>query len=195
VTTLGISPYPYCLLVLERREFKTGGDDRCFGRQGEIVRFLEIINGICGTHFGALSAQGAVFHIHEGHLGNGGREWYINSLARGKSALFLIGDINGAVVFALPATDALNFINKSGLLSDPGRNLAAGSLKGLQFAIGKDGYVGMMGCRRHFGGGNAAGAVQGGKDLGKPNHLASDGGILFNNGHLEILVGQIQGRL
>ena len=53
----------------------------------------------------------------------------------------------------------------------------------------------MMGRRRHLGCRDTAGTVQGGKDLGKANHFAPDGGILFHNGHLEILVGQIQGCL
>ena len=53
----------------------------------------------------------------------------------------------------------------------------------------------MMGRGRHLGCGDATGAIQGGKDLGEPDHLAADGGILFDDGHPEILVGERQGRL
>ena len=53
----------------------------------------------------------------------------------------------------------------------------------------------MVGGPGHLGGGDAAGAVQGGKDLGEPDHLAADGGVLFDDRHGESLVGQIQGRL
>ncbi len=53
----------------------------------------------------------------------------------------------------------------------------------------------MMGRGRHLGRGDAAGAIQGGKDLGEPDHLAADGGVFFHQGHRKVLVGKIQGRL
>jgi hypothetical protein len=65
------------------------------------------------------------------------------------------------------------------------------AIQGLKLAIGEDGDVGMMGRGRHLGGGDATGAIQGGKNLGEPDHLAPDGGVFFHDGHRKVLVGEI----
>ena len=99
------------------------------------------------------------------------------------------------LIFALAAADALHFVDKAGLLLNRGHQIVALAHQGLQLAVGKQGNLGMMGCGRHLGGRDATGAIQGGKDLGEPDHFAPDGGVFFDDGHREILVGEIEGRL
>ncbi len=86
-------------------------------------------------------------------------------------------------------------VHVPGLLPNPGHQIAAPAPEGLQLAVGEDGDLGVMGRGRHFGGGDTTGAIQGGKDLGEPDHLAADGGVLFDDGHRKILLGEIEGRL
>lgn len=44
----------------------------------------------------------------------------------------------------------------------------------------------------HLGGEDAGGAVQRGEGLVDLGHFAADGGLLFNNVHLEARVGNVQ---
>ena len=51
--------------------------------------------------------------------------------------------------------------------------------------------VGMVGRGSHLGGGDAAGAVQGGEDLAQRDHLAAHAGFALHQRHLEALVGEV----
>jgi hypothetical protein len=48
-----------------------------------------------------------------------------------------------------------------------------------------------MSNRRHLGRGNAATAIQGGKDLAQSDHLTADAGIPLYQGNLIVLISKV----
>jgi hypothetical protein len=182
-------------LVRQGNHLKTGGDHCGGGRQGEFLRLLEVVHGLGGADPGAAAAEETILLIQPGRLGNGVGKGNIDGLPAGQAPLFGIGDQHGTLIFTLAAADALLCVYVPGLLHDPGHQAALPAPEGLQLAAGEDGDPGVMGRGRHLRGGDTTGAIEGGKDLGEPDHLAADGGVLFQHGHGKILLRQGQGRL
>ncbi|VTR65054.1 hypothetical protein DESC_290124 [Desulfosarcina cetonica] len=195
VDGVGDGSAPVLGLVRHGAQVKAGGEDGGARLDDKGLRLLEVVDGPGGADGGAFPAEHAVIGVEDGELGDGVGKGNRNGLGGAKAALLRIGNQYRAIIFALAAADALVRIHVSGTLNDLGAKFVAVSIQGLEIAVGEQGDVCMMRRRRHFGGRDATGAIQGGKHLGQANHLAADGCVFFDNRHAKSLVGQIQGRL
>ncbi len=59
------------LLVVDRCQFKAGGQDSRFGFYDQVITLLKKIDSICWTRLGTLTTQHTIFHVHHGKLGDG----------------------------------------------------------------------------------------------------------------------------
>ena len=129
-------------------------------------------------------------------LGHGLREGDVGGATRHHVGVELVGHRHVAGHLAQAAAGAGGLVDELRLLADRGAIAAvAVAADAVDFGVGEHVDVGVMDGGGHLGGGDAARAVERGKDLAEQDHLAADAGLLLDDEHLVAHVAELERRL
>jgi hypothetical protein len=116
----------------------------------------------------------------------------VDGLARAEVALELVGQINRTGVLAQATAGAVLLPKVAGLLHHGDLEAVAGAPNLADLGVGHDGDVVVV-CRRgHSWSADAAGTVEGRKDLAERNHLPADARLPLDDENAKPLVRQIK---
>src|SRR6185369_6834520 len=182
-------------------ELEAGGDDDGPDRFDHKLVFLGVVDCARSADFLADAAfaglevravlpvddRGVGYRLREGDVDGGAHP---EVLVEGVGDLFL-----RAFGHADAAAGAFVHVDASGLLLDGDLEVADVAVDVLDFRVGMQGDVGVVGDVDHFGGHDALGAVKRGEGLGQLGHVAADGGFPFDEDDVVPAVGNVEGGL
>ncbi len=143
-----------------------------------------------GALIGARRDAGPVDH---GLLRHGLRERDVGRAPRHHVGVELVGYGHVAGHLALAAAGAGGLVDELRLLRDLGVvGAVAVVADALDLGVGEDVDIGVVDGGSHLGGGDAAGAVEGGEDLAEQDHLAADAGVLLDDEDLVAHVAELE---
>src|SRR6185369_4218989 len=182
-------------------ELEAGGDDDGPDRFDHELVFLGVVycagtaDLLADAAFAGLEVC-AVLPVDDRGVGYGLGERDVDGGAHPEVLVEGVGDLFlRALGHADAAAGALVHVDAAGLLLDGDLEVADVAVDVLDFRVGMQGDVGVVGDVDHFGGHDALGAVKRGEGLGQLGHVAADGWFPFDEDDVVAAVGDVEGGL